>query len=123
MPSHALEWGLMPAECLRGNPFGYGDRGSMRHVTIRGCAAGRAACKAAAQAPRCRRGGSAMVEDRNNSPRAGVVGAAIVPHAPQFLTLPDTEDKAQVARVNAAMSALGERFRALGSDLLIVLSN
>jgi len=55
--------------------------------------------------------------------RAGVVGAAIVPHAPQFLTLPDTEDKAQVARVNAAMRALGDRFRALAPDLLIVVSN
>src|SRR5438132_13420583 len=55
--------------------------------------------------------------------RRGVVGAAIVPHAPQFLTLPDTEDKAQVGRVNAAMRAIGDRFRALDPDLLIVLSN
>lgn len=53
----------------------------------------------------------------------GVVGAAIVPHAPQFLTLPETEDKAQVARVNAAMRDLGDRFRALDADLVIVLSN
>jgi 2,3-dihydroxyphenylpropionate 1,2-dioxygenase len=69
------------------------------------------------------KGGLIMVDHRDSHSRAGVVGAAIVPHAPQFLTLPDTEDKAQVARVNAAMSDLGERFRALGSDLLIVLSN
>jgi 2,3-dihydroxyphenylpropionate 1,2-dioxygenase len=55
--------------------------------------------------------------------RAGVVGAAIVPHAPQFLTLPDTEDGAQVARVNAAMRELGDRFRALDPDLVIVISN
>jgi 2,3-dihydroxyphenylpropionate 1,2-dioxygenase len=55
--------------------------------------------------------------------RPGIVGAAIVPHAPQFLTLPETEDKAQVARVNVAMRELGERFRALDSDLLIVISN
>ncbi|HTT78067.1 MAG TPA: hypothetical protein VMF86_00165, partial [Stellaceae bacterium] len=55
--------------------------------------------------------------------RAGVVGAAIVPHAPQFLTLPETEDHAQVARVNAAMRDLGDRFRALDADLLIVVSN
>ena len=53
----------------------------------------------------------------------GIVGAAIVPHAPQFLTLPETEDKAQVARVNAAMRAIGDKFRALDPDLLIVLSN
>jgi len=55
--------------------------------------------------------------------RPGIVGAAIVPHAPQFLTLPETEDKAQVARVNAAMRAIGDKFRALDPDLLIVLSN
>jgi 2,3-dihydroxyphenylpropionate 1,2-dioxygenase len=55
--------------------------------------------------------------------RPGIVGAAIVPHAPQFLTLPETEDKAQVGRVNATMRAIGEKFRALDPDLLIVLSN
>src|SRR5712671_2583566 len=54
---------------------------------------------------------------------AGVVGAAIVPHAPQFLSLPETEDKAQVGRVNAAMRAIGDKFRALDHDLVIVLSN
>src|SRR5579872_2141304 len=59
---------------------------------------------------------------KDNS-RPGIVGAAIVPHAPQFLTLPETEDKAQVARVNQAMRELGDRFRALDPDLLIVLSN
>jgi len=59
-----------------------------------------------------------------NRPRGiGVVGAAIVPHAPQFLTLPETEDKAQVGRVNAAMRAIGDKFRALDPDLVIVLSN
>jgi 2,3-dihydroxyphenylpropionate 1,2-dioxygenase len=55
--------------------------------------------------------------------RSGVVGAAIVPHAPQFLTLPDTEDKAQVARVNAAMKGLGDKFRTLDADLVIVICN
>ena len=55
--------------------------------------------------------------------RPGLVGAAIVPHAPQFLTLPETEDKAQVARVNAAMRELGDHFRALAPDLVIVISN
>src|SRR5204863_9914799 len=45
------------------------------------------------------------------------------PHAPQFLTLPETEDHAQVARVNAAMRELGESFRALDPDLVIVISN
>jgi 2,3-dihydroxyphenylpropionate 1,2-dioxygenase len=55
--------------------------------------------------------------------RPGIVGAAIVPHAPQFLALPETEDKAQVARVNAAMRAIGDKFRALEADLVIVISN
>jgi len=60
----------------------------------------------------------------SNSPvQKGIVGAAIVPHAPQFLTLPETEDKAQVARVNAAMHQIGEQFRALDPDLVIVISN
>jgi 2,3-dihydroxyphenylpropionate 1,2-dioxygenase len=53
----------------------------------------------------------------------GIVGAAIVPHAPQFLTLPETEDHAQVARVEQAMRKIGERFRALAPDLLIMISN
>jgi 2,3-dihydroxyphenylpropionate 1,2-dioxygenase len=55
--------------------------------------------------------------------RPGIVGAAIVPHAPQFLTLPETEDKAQVARVNRAMREIGDQFRALDPDLVIVMSN
>jgi len=55
--------------------------------------------------------------------RPGIVGAAIVPHAPQFLTMPETEDKAQVARVNRAMREIGDKFRTLEPDLLIVLSN
>jgi 2,3-dihydroxyphenylpropionate 1,2-dioxygenase len=57
------------------------------------------------------------------SRRGAVVGAAIVPHAPQFLTLPETEDRAQVGRVHAAMRELGDRFRALDPDLVIVISN
>ncbi len=55
--------------------------------------------------------------------RPGIVGAAIVPHAPQFLTLPETEDRAQVARVAAAMRDVGDRFRALEPDLVMVISN
>ena len=58
-----------------------------------------------------------------HSPPSGIVGAAIVPHAPQFLTLPKTEDHDQVARVNAAMRAIGDKFRALDPDLLVVISN
>ena len=66
--------------------------------------------------------GSAM-SNRNQTNSCGIVGAAIVPHAPQFLTLPETEDHAQVARVNAAMRAIGDKFRGLDPDLVIVISN
>src|SRR5260370_13837234 len=59
------------------------------------------------------------VQDR----RPVIVGAAIVPHATQFITLPETEDRAQVARVNAAMREIGDKFRALDPDLVIVISN
>ena len=64
-----------------------------------------------------------MTQNVQQPAQSGIVGAAIVPHAPQFLTLPATEDKAQVARVNAAMREIGDKFRALDPDLLIVLSN
>src|SRR5712691_159707 len=64
-----------------------------------------------------------MPHSETATSRPGIVGAAIVPHAPQFLTLPETEDKAQVARVNAAMRDIGDRFRALDPDLVIVISN
>lgn len=55
--------------------------------------------------------------------RKGIVGAAIVPHAPQFLTLPDSEDHAQVARCKAAMQKVGDGLRRLEPDLVIVISN
>ena len=64
-----------------------------------------------------------MPQPDNPTSRPGIVGAAIVPHAPQFLTLPETEDRAQVARVNAAMREIGDAFRARDPDLLIVISN
>jgi 2,3-dihydroxyphenylpropionate 1,2-dioxygenase len=54
---------------------------------------------------------------------SGIVGAAIVSHAPQFLSRPDTEDLDQVARVQTEMLAIGDRLRALQPDLVIVMSN
>ena len=54
---------------------------------------------------------------------AGIVGAAIVSHAPQLLTLPATEDHAQVARIKTAMREIGESLRKLNPDLVIVISN
>jgi 2,3-dihydroxyphenylpropionate 1,2-dioxygenase len=52
-----------------------------------------------------------------------VVGGAMLPHAPQFFTLPDTEDKANVERVRAVAADIGERLRALSPDLWIIFSN
>jgi 2,3-dihydroxyphenylpropionate 1,2-dioxygenase len=53
----------------------------------------------------------------------GIVAAAAVPHAPQMLSLPASEDAAQVARLRAAMGALGRAMRALAPDLVIVIGN
>src|ERR1700686_3918025 len=64
-----------------------------------------------------------MTGTSHRTDRSGIVGAAIVPHAPQFLTMQATEDKAQVARVTAAMREIGDKFRALDPDLVIVISN
>ena len=55
--------------------------------------------------------------------RAGIVAAAAVPHAPQFLSRPGTEDLAQVDRVHAQLAAIGEVFRAKQADCVIVVSN
>ncbi len=52
-----------------------------------------------------------------------VIGGAMLPHAPQFFTLPDTEDKAVVAKVREVAADIGERLRALKPDLWIIFSN
>lgn len=52
-----------------------------------------------------------------------IVGGAILPHAPQFFTLPDTEDRAAVERVRAVAAEIGERLRALAPELWIVFAN
>ena len=38
-----------------------------------------------------------------------VIGGAMLPHAPQFFTMPDTEDKALVAHVREVAADIGER--------------
>src|SRR2546427_10370723 len=52
-----------------------------------------------------------------------VVGGAMLPHAPQFFTMPDTEDKALVAHVREVAAGIGTRLRALNPDLWIIFSN
>jgi 2,3-dihydroxyphenylpropionate 1,2-dioxygenase len=52
-----------------------------------------------------------------------VVGGAMLPHAPQFFTMPETENKANVEHVRAVAAEIGERLRALKPDLWIIFSN
>lgn len=52
-----------------------------------------------------------------------VVGGAMLPHAPQFFTLPDTEDKDTVARVKEVAKEIGDKLKALEPDLWIIFSN
>jgi len=52
-----------------------------------------------------------------------VIGGAMLPHAPQFFTLPDTEDKDTVARVKKAAADIGAKLHALNPDLWIIFSN
>ena len=52
-----------------------------------------------------------------------VIGGAMLPHAPQFFTMPDTEDKVLVAHVREVAADVGKRLRALEPDLWIIFSN
>lgn len=52
-----------------------------------------------------------------------VIGGAMLPHAPQFFTMPDTEDAALVAHVREVAADIGRRLRALAPDLWIIFSN
>jgi 2,3-dihydroxyphenylpropionate 1,2-dioxygenase len=52
-----------------------------------------------------------------------VVGGAMLPHAPQFFTMPDTEDKTVVEKVRQVAAEIGERLKALKPDLWIIFSN
>jgi 2,3-dihydroxyphenylpropionate 1,2-dioxygenase len=52
-----------------------------------------------------------------------VVGGAMLPHAPQFFTLPDTEDKATVEKVRQHGAVIGRALQALRPDLWIIFTN
>ena len=54
---------------------------------------------------------------------SSIVGGAMLPHAPQFFTMPQTEDRDAVARVKAAAAEIGARLKALAPDLWIIFSN
>jgi 2,3-dihydroxyphenylpropionate 1,2-dioxygenase len=55
--------------------------------------------------------------------RVGIVGAAGVPHAPQFWSMPDTEDRQQVADSRSTMREVGKRLQELDPDVLIIVGN
>lgn len=52
-----------------------------------------------------------------------VIGGAMLPHAPQFFTMPDTEDKATVEAVRAVAKDIGDKLKAMKPDLWIIFSN
>jgi 2,3-dihydroxyphenylpropionate 1,2-dioxygenase len=55
--------------------------------------------------------------------QTGVVGGVCMAHAPQFFTLPPTEDKATVERVMALAAENGRRLKALKPDVTIAIAN
>jgi 2,3-dihydroxyphenylpropionate 1,2-dioxygenase len=52
-----------------------------------------------------------------------VVGGAMLPHAPQFFTMPETEDKKVIEQVRAVAKQIGDNLKALKPDLWIIFSN
>ena len=52
-----------------------------------------------------------------------VIGGAMLPHAPQFFTMPETEDKKNVEHVREVAADVGKKLRALQPDLWIIFSN
>jgi 2,3-dihydroxyphenylpropionate 1,2-dioxygenase len=55
--------------------------------------------------------------------QSSVVGGAMLPHAPQFFTTPETEDRATVERVKAVATEIGNRLKALKPDLWLIFAN
>ena len=63
------------------------------------------------------------MQKASSAGRFGIVGGAAVPHAPQFFSLPDTEDHDQVERVRVAMARLGADLLDLEPDVVVIASN
>lgn len=57
------------------------------------------------------------------SSETGIVGGVCMAHAPQFFTLPETEDVETVERVRSLAQENGRRLAALNPDLAIVIAN
>ena len=54
---------------------------------------------------------------------SSVIGGAMLPHAPQFFTMPETEDRGTVQRVKEAAAEIGSRLAALHPDLWVIFAN
>src|SRR5215204_2107667 len=54
---------------------------------------------------------------------SSVIGGAMLPHAPQFFTMPETEDRATVERVKAVATEIGGRLKALEPALWLIFAN
>ena len=54
---------------------------------------------------------------------SSVIGGAMLPHAPQFFTMPETEDRDTVERVRATAAEIGARLKALAPELWVIFSN
>lgn len=55
--------------------------------------------------------------------KSGIAGGVFMAHAPQFFTLPPSEDKKTVNRVKRLARHNGEKIRALKPDVLVTVSN
>lgn len=55
--------------------------------------------------------------------RQAVLGGAMLPHAPQFFTRPDTEDRDTIERVEHVAARIGAQLAALEPDVWITISN
>jgi hypothetical protein len=58
-----------------------------------------------------------------NPVMSSVIGGAMLPHAPQFFTMPETEDRGTVDRVKGVAAEIGARLKAMAPDLWIIFSN
>ena len=59
-----------------------------------------------------------MLSDEN-----GIVGGVCMAHAPQFFTLPDSEDKETIERVRRLAAENGDKLKALKPDITLVVAN
>jgi 2,3-dihydroxyphenylpropionate 1,2-dioxygenase len=55
--------------------------------------------------------------------QSSVIGGAMLPHAPQFFTMPETEAPAPVEQVRKVAKEIGERLKGLRPDLWIIFAN